>query len=371
MVVPMHGQATIAIDGLSHPHSDMYLETLAALDEVEGVVLVDADQAARHAVTERLGKVRGSYADLSTALEHPDVTHVLIALPNDRTPGALVRAIESGKSVFTEKPGARCAADFVPVMAALERRPVPFSIAYLNRWSPPIQYMREVFRAGAIGRLTSVELRMVTTQVQMRDPELWLFKRDVSGGGVLAWLGCHWLDAVRFVTGQEVVRVQAEVGTVGGADIDVEDVATVSFRTSGDAVGSLHAGYLLAVGNPGYRNAGHDIAMVLRGTLGALYYTGGRQEAPVLLETVAPGWRGAVRRSVQFTPPASPGYGGLAGLDFFRAFLAAGPGDATPTSAVDALRVLEMLDAIYAAATNGRAMDVMARRAHGVPWLAR
>jgi predicted dehydrogenase len=218
--------------------------------------------------------------------------------------------------------------------------------------------MRELYRAGAIGRLTSVELRMVTTQVGMRNPSSWLFQREAVGGGVLAWLGCHWLDALRFVTGEEIVRVQAELATTSGEAIDVEDTAAVSFRTAGGAVGSMHAGYLLAVGNPGYRAAGHDIAMILRGTLGALYYTGGRQEAPLLLESVAPGWRGAPRRTYQFTPAASPGYGGVAGLDFFRAFLTAAPGEGTPADAMDALRLLEVLDAIYAAGESGHAVDV-------------
>src|SRR5258708_40080969 len=120
----------------------------------------------------------------------------------------------------------------------------------------------------------------------------------------------------------------------------------------------MHAGYLLAVGNPGYRAAGHDIALILRGTLGALYYAGGRQEAPRLLESVAPGWRGAPRRTYQFTPAVSPGYGGVSGLDFFRAFLMAAPGDSTPADAVDALRLLEVLDAIYAAGESGHAVDV-------------
>ena len=45
----MDGQATgciVAIYGLTHPHTEMYLETLEALDEVVGVVLVDSDEAA-------------------------------------------------------------------------------------------------------------------------------------------------------------------------------------------------------------------------------------------------------------------------------------------------------------------------------------
>jgi predicted dehydrogenase len=133
----------------------------------------------------------------------------------------------------------------------------------------------------------------------------------------------------------------------------------VSFRMSDGAIGSMHAGYLLAVGNPGYRAAGHDIVMILRGTLGAIQYTGGRSESALLLESVAPRWRGAARRAYQFTSTPSPGYGGVAGLDFFRVCLTAGPGDATPANAVDALRVLEVLDAVYAAAARGCWVDVV------------
>ena len=272
--------------------------------------MVEPDDESRRAAAGPDHKLRGSYEDLEAALEHPEVTHVLIALPNDRTPAALVRAIEAGKGVFTEKPGARSAAEFEPVLSALDRRPVPFTIAYLNRWSPPVRQIRELYRAGAIGRLTSVELRMVTTQVGMRNPGSWLFQREAVGGGVLAWLGCHWLDALRFVTGEEIVRVQAELATTSGEAIDVEDTAAVAFRTAGGAVGSLHAGYVLAVGNPGYRAAGHDIVMILRGTLGAIYHAGGRHEAPLLLESVAPGWRSAPPRTYQFTAPPSRGYGG-------------------------------------------------------------
>jgi predicted dehydrogenase len=346
--------AIVAMVGLTHPHSAMYLETLQAVDEVSGIVLVDSDSSASADTTKAIAR----YTDAQPALQRADVSHVLVALPNDRTPEALLQAIDAGKAVFTEKPGARSAREFQPVLAALERRPVPFCVAYLNRWAPAIRQMRELFRAGALGRLTSVELRMVTTQVGRRSPQSWLFQRDRAGGGVLAWLGCHWLDALRFVTGDEIVRVQAETAATSGEAIDVEDTAVVAFRMARGAVGSLHAGYLLAVGNPGYRDAGYDIAMILRGTLGAIAYTGGRNEAPLAFESVAPEWRAASRRTFQFTSTPSLGYGGLAGLDFFRAFLCARSASEVPAGAGDAMRVLEVLGAIYAAAESGRGVEV-------------
>jgi predicted dehydrogenase len=346
--------------GLTHPHTEMYLETLDALREVNSLWLVDRDESARAAIHARSRKVREASANLQSILDRPEVTHVLLALPNVETPAALARLIDAGKHVFTEKPAARSAAEFAPVLAALQRRRVAFAVAYLNRAAPPIVEARELYRAGAIGQLMSVEVRMVTTQVSMRDPSAWLFHREQSGGGILAWLACHWLDAFRFVTGEEIVRVQAELATLSGEDIDVEDTAVLAFRTSSGAVGSLHAGYLLALGNPGYRAAGHDITLILRGSDGLIQYAANRgQDVPSLvLESRAPRWRSASRRSFQFTPTPSPGYGGLAGLDFFRQFLAAGPGDPTPADAVDALRVLEILDAAYASAATGCAVEV-------------
>jgi len=348
------------LDGLTHPHAEMYLETLEALDEVSGVVLVDADEAARGAMSAKTRKLRGDSPALEAAMERWDVSHVLVALPNASTPAELVRAIEAGKSVFTEKPGARTAAEFAPVLATLQRQPVPFAVAYLNRAAPAIVEARELYRAGAIGRLMSVELRMVTTRVGMRNPTSWLFQRKAAGGGILAWLACHWLDAFRFITGEEIARVQAEIGRLSGEAIDVEDVAVLAFRTSSGAVGSLHAGYVLALGNPGYRAAGHDISLILRGSDGLIQYSvgGGYDGPPLILESLAPRWRSASQRGFQLTPTPSPGYGGLAGLDFFRQFLTAGPGRPTPADAVDALRVLEILDAAYASAASGSAVEV-------------
>src|SRR5205823_2832422 len=65
----------VAMVGLSHPHSQMYLETLEALDEVAGVVLVDEDGALARATAGRVARSVGASDDLAAALARPDVTH--------------------------------------------------------------------------------------------------------------------------------------------------------------------------------------------------------------------------------------------------------------------------------------------------------
>ena len=357
----MDGQATtstVAIYGLTHPHTEMYLETLEALDEVVGVVLVDEDEAARHAAQTQ--KLRARFDTLQPALDRPDVAHVLLALPNDRTPAALVQAIEAGKGVFTEKPAARSAAEFEPVLSALERRLVPFTIAYLNRWAPPIRQIRELYRAGAIGRLTSVELRMVTTQVRMRDPRSWLFRRESVGGGVVAWLGCHWLDALRYVTGDEITRVQAELATTSGEAIDVEDAAVVAFRTSSGAVGSLHPrlpprGRQSWLPRRGPRHR-HDPA---RHTRRRVLHRWPQRGTVAAGERCTPAGRAAARiNSAHRLHLATAAR--LASTSF-APFCRPAPATRGQADATDALRLLEVLDAIYAAGASGHAVDVERR----------
>ena len=280
---------------------------------------------------------------------------VLVALPNDATPGVIARAAAAGKDVISEKPGARSAAEFRPALVALEQHGRRLLMAYMWRANPSIEKARELVGAGALGRLTSVELRWVTSQVGMRDPSHWLFKKGVAGGGVLTWLACHWLDAMRYVTGDEVASATALLGTVGGEAIDVEDVASVALRLRGGALVTLHAGYLLTTGRSGYQGADFDHPLVLRGTHGTLTHTRDGADLVVTLQSIAPGWDAAPRQVFRYTPAPSDAYGGVAGLAFLERFLSGeGPAD----GATDALHVLEILDAIYASAATERTVHL-------------
>lgn len=348
----------VAMIGLTHPHSDMYLETLDQLEDVMRVPLHDPDETVAREVAARFPKAAGVYTSLDSLLARADITHALVAVRHDQSVATIVRLIEAGKNVFAEKPMARTAAEFDAVIDALARHPVAVGVAYVNRWHPAIQQMRELYQGQAIGRLTSVELRMATTQVRFRNPRHWLFQREIAGGGILSWLGCHMIDLLRYVTGEEVASVAAKLATNSGEEITVEDTAAVSFRLSNGAIGSLHAGYLLAIGSAGYRGASYDRAVHMRGTQGALSY---RFDGPLVLESIAPTWRSASSRTFDFTIPSSPGYGGTHGVDFVRACLSATPADPTPAGAIDALRVLEALDAIYEADRSGATVKVAHR----------
>jgi predicted dehydrogenase len=343
---------TLGMIGLKHQHTAGHLRTFEALDAVSRVVLCHPGDAAAALPAGDFAKVGGDPVDLDHLLAREDIPVVCVTLPNDITPEIVARCARAGKHVLCEKPCARSAAEMRPAQAELKRQGRQFCVFYIWRANPAVLQMRHLVRSGAIGRLTSVELRMVTTQVGMRNPSHWLFRRDMAGGGILSWLGCHWLDLMRYVTGREVESVAALVGTVSGEAIDVEDVAGVTMRLNGGALATLHAGYLLPSGRPGYENAGYDMGITFRGTTGTLSHSGYGDEQTVTLESIAPGWHTAPRQVYRYTLPRQSTYGGAHGLEFVERFIeeattGSGPG---PAPVSEAVRVLEVLDAIYLSA---------------------
>ena len=88
---------------------------------------------------------------------------------------------------------------------------------------------------------------MITSTVQQRNPDHWLFDRAQGGrGAILHWLAIHTVDLIRYISGLEYQGVSAHKATLSGTGIDVEDVLAASFCMDNGALGSLHAGYVLA-----------------------------------------------------------------------------------------------------------------------------
>jgi predicted dehydrogenase len=352
-----------ALLGVEHPHSLAHLRTLQALPEVSEIFLWDESaQALASAVEKQGAKVAATYTDLDKLLARPDLFCAIAAVRNDLGPDLFVRTLEAGKHLMAEKPIGRTAADTARVLAVAERARRQLSVCYQNRANPAMQELRSLIHNGIIGPLVSVEMRMITTQVRVRNPQHWLFRHAHSGGGILAWLGCHYIDLMRYLTSDEVVAVAAEMATRSGETIDVEDVAVLSLRFRSGAVGSLHAGYMMALSGGGYHNkAGYDTYAGFNGRLGRISWSSSGSPTKLVAESTHPAWANAPWRTLDFTLGESPAYGGVSGEQFMREFILAAQGQAEPpTTGYDALQVARVVDAAYASSQSGRRIEIAA-----------
>jgi predicted dehydrogenase len=201
---------------------------------------------------------------------------------------------------------------------------------------------------------------MITSQVRFRNPGHWLFKKEIAGGGILSWLGCHFLDLLRFMLQDEVEAVSSIVATLSGEAIEVEDTASVSLKFRSGALGTFQLGYMLPTSRAGYVGASYDTYIGIRGHLGNVVWEPSAKEPAVRVESVTPGWGSAPKREFRYTMAASEAYGGSYGEEFVRQFLrAALVGDTEPpTTGDDAMAVMRIVEAAYESSAMGKMINI-------------
>ena len=228
-------------------HVSGWMQRLAGRDDVARVYLSDPTGAtepeARAVFGDRLSAVFASPEALFDAAQ-PEAA--FITLEPQRTPHACAVALEAGSHVLYEKPGAVAATDLAELAAAARSRDLQFVCAFSNRMAPHIRYVADLVRSGRIGDVWAVNAVFVARDRLVRGWQTfgggWLFSRE-RGGGWLNFLGCHTVDLIRWVTGQEFTEVTAFAGKVHDEPFDVDDTNAVSFRLSGGGYGTFLTGY--------------------------------------------------------------------------------------------------------------------------------
>ena len=230
---------------------------------------------------------------------------------------------------------------------------------YQNRYHPVTIEARHLIGEGVIGRPTSCEARMVTSQVKFRDPGHWLFDRDRSGGGILSWLGCHYIDMLRVLMGDEVTEVSAILDTLSGENIDVEDVGSLSLRFGRGAIGSLQVGYQLSLSKGGYMGPNYDSYMAVRGTEGRIFWDPVHKPPRLNVESATREWASAPVRTLEYSLPVVDAYGGAYGVGFIEQFVRSTRGEGEPpATGTDAMRVARVVEAAYESNRTGQRIQL-------------
>jgi predicted dehydrogenase len=349
----MSDTVRMALIGIDHPHAAGFRETVQLTPELQIVGLYDPDLASSASKLSEPLRRLPLYDDLTQLLQRERPEAVLITLPNDLTAKAIVACAQAGAHVFAEKPCARTAEEFLPAAEALRLAGVQFATGYARRVSAIGRMIKSLVDEGVLGRLISIEARWITTSVAVRNPKHFLFSNARSGGGILHWLGCHWLDLMRWCSSAEVSEVAATLSTLSGEGIDVEDTASLALRYDNGMLGSLHCSYVTD-------KAADQIFFGLRGTQGWLHWE--RSGPDLVVHSTHPTWAAAATRVLRVEPEPMGGYLGAEGVYLLRRFIASFRQKEPPVfRPVDALRILETLDAAHDSERSGRRITVKRR----------
>jgi predicted dehydrogenase len=172
------------------------------------------------------------------AVRRPDVDAVVVATTNDALAPITQTAVQAGKHVLVEKPGARSAAELEPVVRAAREAGVVVKVGFNQRFHPGFRKARELVDAGAIGPLSHVRARYGHGGRPGYDRE-WRADPVIAGGGELLDQGVHLIDLARWFLG-DFSEVQGHIDTFFW-DMPVEDNGFLFLRTEGGQVAWLHA----------------------------------------------------------------------------------------------------------------------------------
>ena len=147
-----------------------------------------------------------SYDDMDRLADNDGIDIVYVVTPNGLHPEHTVRAARAGKHVLCEKPMANTVAECETMIEECRNAGVKLAIAYRCQFEPHHLECIRMAREREFG-----DMRVIHAGFGFRigNPDQWRLRADLAGGGALMDVGVYALQACRYLTGEEPIRVAA------------------------------------------------------------------------------------------------------------------------------------------------------------------
>jgi predicted dehydrogenase len=151
--------------------------------------------------------------DWREVIERSDVDLISIVTPPSTHREMTLAALDAGKAVLCEKPTALNASEAEEMLRRAEETGLLALIDHELRFLPARRLMREMIRAGEIGRVQHVKY-FFRAESRANPLRPWNWWSDAAqGGGVLGAIGSHAVDSLRWMLGTEISHVTARLAT--------------------------------------------------------------------------------------------------------------------------------------------------------------
>ncbi len=189
-----------------------------------------------------------AYTDYKQMLRKADLDAVVVCGPNALHASQTIEALRAGFHVLVEKPMATTRAEAKKMIAEAKKARKFLMIGMNQRLMPPHAKAKEVLDQGKLGKVLAFE-----TSFKHPGPDgwsidgakSWFFKKDAAVMGVCGDLGVHKADLMRFLLGEEIVKVGGIIKTqdkkdASGKPIPLDDNAFVVMETASGVMGTMN-----------------------------------------------------------------------------------------------------------------------------------
>lgn len=220
--------AVIGVGAMGQHHARVYDQ----IPETQLVGVADADAS----VAGRIAQLHHTVActDYRRLLDEAQPDVVTVAVPTEFHHQVVLDVLGAGCHVLVEKPIAATegqAQELIERAHVLDRK---LMVGHIVRFDPAVRMLKQRLEAGELGRIFQVRCR-----------RLGPFPARIRDVGVVIDLATHDLDLIRYLTGQEVVRVYAE--TERKIHSAYEDLLIGTLRLADGTIGVLDVNWLTPI----------------------------------------------------------------------------------------------------------------------------
>jgi predicted dehydrogenase len=173
------------------------------------------------------------YSDWRELVRSSRVEAVISAVTPNLNGGIGRLCAEMGKPLLIEKPLTTDCHEAQRLVTLFERAGVPLTVAQTLRYNSVIRALRE--NLSTLGRVFSL------SACQRLEPSTmgWLEQPEIAGGGVIFHTAVHLFDALRYITGEEIVKIRATARNVYNSQL--EDVLVAEVILGNGCLGIIDA----------------------------------------------------------------------------------------------------------------------------------
>ncbi|MDJ0866418.1 MAG: bi-domain-containing oxidoreductase [Myxococcota bacterium] len=225
------GKVGIGLVGAGSFGQSVLLPALQGTERIEPIAIASAGGTTARRIGEQYG-FRTATADADEVIGHPDVRAAFVLTRHDLHAPLVVKALEAGKHVFTEKPLALTGDELDAIARAREASPGDVMVGFNRRFAPLVRAIEAQYagRSHPLVMHYRVNAGFIPGDHWIHDP--------VEGGGRILGEGCHFIDLLHHLAGAPPTRVFAEA-IAGDTRYRGDDNVVITLRFADGSVGTV------------------------------------------------------------------------------------------------------------------------------------
>ncbi|RLE88139.1 MAG: inositol 2-dehydrogenase [Thermoprotei archaeon] len=250
------GIGVVGLGRIGRLHAEVFH---AKIERARLVAVCDISEELAKSIGESMG-VKW-YKDYDSMLKDREIDAVVICTPTFLHANMVIRALESDKDVFCEKPLTVTSTEAKEVLKKVEESKRILQVGYMRRFDPAFSQAKEKIVRGVIGK----PLIFIGIARDPAPPPGWAADPKLSGGIFLDMLS-HDFDMARWLIDSEVTKVYVRGGSYIYKEVKEKgdlDVVAINFEFKNGALGIIHGSRKSAFG--------YDLRTEVMGTEGTLY----------------------------------------------------------------------------------------------------